>query len=114
MVTTEFVVNEEKRTIVCIITTVDDMVQRLAKYGLADEDYDDIYADERVYKGIAKCAPDDTWDETYGMKLAERRAMAKRQGDINSELTKYIKNCRKRLENLEKYGMLKTPGVPLK
>lgn len=113
MVTTKFVVNKEKRTVVCIITTVDDVVLRLGKYGLADEGYENFYADERVYRGIAKCAPEDTWDETYGMKLAECRAMTKRQEDVNRELTKYIKDCRRRLKNLERYGMLRTPGFPL-
>ena len=61
MVTTEFIVNEEKRTVVCIITTVDDMADRLAKYGLADDQYDDI-EDIRiyhVYKSIITEVPND-------------------------------------------------------
>ena len=41
-VTTEYKVNEEKRTVVCIMTTVNDVPLRLAKYGLADEDYDGL------------------------------------------------------------------------
>ena len=64
-VTTEYKVNKEKRTVVCIITTYNDVPERLAKYGLGDEDYDEI-TEVRIYKGKAKCAPEDTWDETYG------------------------------------------------
>ena len=111
MVTTEFIVNEEKRTVVCIITTVDDMADRLAKYGLADDQYDDI-EDIRIYKGIAKCCPQDTWDESYGKKLAEWRAARKRQVDINNEIYDYIDSMTERLETLELYGRLKDPTPP--
>ena len=111
MVTTEFIVNEEKRTVVCIITTVDDMADRLAKYGLADDQYDDI-EDIRVYKGIAKCCPQDTWDESFGKKLAEWRAARKRQVDINNEIYDFIYSMDDRLEALERYGRLKDPTPP--
>lgn len=111
MVTTEFIVNEEKRTVVCIITTVDDMADRLAKYGLADDQYDDI-EDIRIYKGIAKCCPQDTWDESYGKKLAEWRAARKRQVDINNEIYDFIYSMDDRLEALERYGRLKDPTPP--
>lgn len=111
MVTTEFIVNEEKRTVVCIITTVDDMADRLAKYGLADDQYDDI-EDIRIYKGIAKCCPQDTWDESFGKKLAEWRAARKREVDINNEIYDYIDSMNERLETLEIYGRLKEPTPP--
>lgn len=111
MVTTEFIVNEEKRTVVCIITTVDDMADRLAKYGLADDQYDDI-EDVRIYKGIAKCCPQDTWDESYGKKLAEWRAARRRQVDINNEICDYINSMDDRLETLATYGRLKNPTPP--
>lgn len=111
MVTTEFIVNEEKRTVVCIITTVDDMADRLAKYGLADDKYDDM-EDVRIYKGIAKCCPQDTWDESFGRKLAEWRAARKRQVDINNEIYDYICSMDDRLTTLEIYGRLKDPTPP--
>lgn len=111
MVTTEFIVNEEKRTVVCIITTVDDMADRLAKYGLADDQYDDI-EDVRIYKGIAKCCPQDTWDESYGKKLAEWRAARKRKTDINNEISDYIVSMYERLDTLDIYGRLKDPTPP--
>ncbi len=111
MVTTEFIVNEKKRTVVCIITTVDDFITRIEKYGLGDDKYDDI-EDVRVYKGIAKCCPQDTWDESYGKKLAEWRAERKRQVDINNEIYDYTWSMRDRLVTLETYGMLKEPTPP--
>ena len=112
MVTTEFIVNEEKRTVVCIITTVDDMADRLAKYGLADDQYDDI-EDVRIYKGIAKCCPQDTWDESFGKKLAEWRAARQREVDINNEIYDYIDSMTERLETLEIHGRLKEPTPPM-
>ena len=111
-VTTEYKVNEEKRTVVCIITATDDIPKRLRKYGLADEKYDYITSDTRFYKGIAKCAPGDTWDETYGKRLAEYRAARARQIDVNNELKAYIKGISKCIDNLYDYGLMRYPHKP--
>ena len=108
-VTTVYKVNEEKRTVVCIMTTVNDVPLRLAKYGLAD---DDIDLDIRTYKGIAKCAPGDTWDETYGKRLAEYRAARARQVDVNDELKAYINGISKCIDNLYDHGLIKNPLKP--
>ena len=113
-VTTEYKVNKEKRTVVCIITTINDIPLRLEKYGLVDEDYDDVDFDIRIYKGIAKCAPEDTWDETYGKRLAEYRASRARQADVNTELKAYINYISKCIDNLYGYGLVKNPHKPEK
>lgn len=94
------------------MTTMNDIPMRLAKYGLADEDYDDIDLDIRTYKGIAKCAPGDTWDETYGKRLAEYRAARARQVDVNTELKAYINGISKCIDNLYDYGLMKDPHKP--
>ena len=107
----EYKVNAEKRTVVCIITTVNDVPNKLAKYGLADESYDD-YDDIRIYKGIARCAPEDEWDETYGKRLAEYRATRARQIDVNNDLRKFIKGISRCIDNLYDYGLLKDPHKP--
>lgn len=111
-VTTEYKVNKDKRTVVCIITTVNDIPSRLAKYGLADDEYDNYDFDVRVYKGFAKCSLDDEWDETYGKRLAEYRAAHARQIDVNTEIKKYIKGISKCIDNLYDYGLLKNPHKP--
>ncbi len=110
-VTTEFKVNAEKRTVLCIITAINDVPIRLAKYGLADEDYDNIDFDIRIYKGIARCAPEDTWDESYGKKLAEYRASCERRTDVNNELKAYINDISRRIDNLYDYGLMKDPHM---
>lgn len=111
-VTTEYKVNKEKRTVVCIITTVNDIPERLAKYGLADEEYDDIDFEIRTYKGIAKCSLDDVWDEQYGRRLAEYRAARARQLDVNAELKNYINGITRCIDNLYDYGLMRDPHKP--
>ena len=111
-ITTEYKVNKEKGTVVCIITTVNDIPFKLAKYGLADDDYNEDEYDIRIYKGIAKCSPEDTWDEAYGKRLAEYRAAKARKIDVNNELMNYINGISKCIKNLYNYGMLKEPHRP--
>jgi len=112
MIVTEFKVNKEKRTVVCILVTVNDIPNRLEKYNLEDEEFDFVDFDIRKYVGVAKCSPEDEWDESYGRKLAEYRATRARQVDVNTELKKYINGVRKSIDALEKHGMLKTPHRP--
>ena len=111
MVDTKFFVNKDKRTVVCVISTINDIPQRLAKYNLSYEKYDD--AEEiRTYTGYAYCAPEDEWNETYGKHLAEYRASKLRQSDVNREIKKFIKGISKCIDNLYDYGLLKDPHFP--
>lgn len=110
MVNTEFFVNEDKRTVVCVIRTLNDIPERLAKYNLADDQYD--RNDIRVYRGYAYCAPEDEWNENYGRHLAEYRASRARQVDVNNEIKKYIKGISKCIDNLYDHGLMKNPHKP--
>ena len=110
-VTTKYKVNKKKGTVICIITTVDEIPRRLEKYDLADEQYDD-FIDVRVYKGIAYCAPEDEWNEAFGRRLAEYRAQRARQVDVNTEIKKYIKGLSRNIDNLYDYGLIKEPRRP--
>lgn len=107
----EYKINEEKRTVVCILTTINDVQRRLNKYGLGDDDLDEI-DDIRIYKGVAKCSPEDEWNEVYGMRLAEYRANKMRMADVNNELRKWIKGMVNSVDNLAKYGLIKEPPLP--
>ncbi len=109
----EFKINKEKRTIACILTTHEDFLTRVNKYGLYlgwEDEYHPF--DNRIYKGIAKCSPNDEWNETYGKHLAEYRAERMRQVDINNQIKNYINKTAKKLDNLYDYGMLKEPHKP--
>lgn len=110
-VKTEFYVNEKKRTIVCIISTGSEVIDRLWKYDICDGSIH--YLIEKCeYKGIAKCAPEDIWDENYGRKLAEYRAMEKRRKDVNRKINTYIEITQKKLDNLNAYGKIKASRPP--
>ena len=111
-VNTEFLINENKRTVTCIISTINDIPLRLQKYGFSDNNYDDIDFEIRKYVGIAKCSPDDTWNERYGKQLAEYRALQKRKTEVNNEILAYIKRVGRDLNKLEKYGLIKPSRPP--
>ena len=69
------------------------------------------YSIEHCYIGIAKCAPEDTFDEDYGKKLALLKAKEKRGKAINNALKLYIRDTRRTLRDLERYGMHSVPSV---
>ena len=112
-VETKFFIDELKRTVVCVVTTYDEVARRLAKYNLADDKYENsLFSDVRKYVGVAKCSDEDEWNENYGCKLAEYRATKQRKADINEELIKYIKGMKINLDKLESYGLIKNPHYP--
>lgn len=100
----EFYVDRDNRIVKCFLITVNDVAAKLEKYGIAAGGWEDVMD---IHVGIAKCAPEDEWNEVYGRHLAERRAYAKRRGEVNAELRRAIEVERKKLETLEKYGFLK-------
>ncbi len=109
---TEFKINREKGVIVCIVRTREDILEIFRKYHCLDFlGYIKFY-EEKVYKGIARCAPEDKWDETYGKRLAEYRAMMKRRKSVNKEIKKIWRDTSRKLNDLYKYGFLKAPKEP--
>lgn len=112
-VQTEFKINEEEKTVICIITAVNDVERRIQKYGLRlDDKIWDVHV--RTYKGVAKCNPEDKWDEMYGRRLAEYRASRARQVDVNERIKAYIRKTHNQLVNLEEHGLMKMPRNPQK
>ena len=43
-----------------------------------------------MYKAVAKCHPDDTFDEEYGVKLARDRVIAKYNKDVKKVLSAFV------------------------
>ena len=118
---TEYKVNRDKRTVTCIITTTEDFMNKIIKYGFSDvfdrfgftyDNWNDDSFDIRKYVGVAKCSPEDEWDEEYGKQLAEYRAMKKRRADINNDLKTFVRRTYKNLDNLMDHGMLKEIHKP--
>lgn len=118
---TKFRVDKEKRTITCIITTKEDFLSRIIRYGFAEEfgrlpfelnDLRDEDLDVRKYVGVAKCSPVDEWDEEYGKQLAEYRAALQRRSDINQRIEDFCHRMGTRIDNLWFFGRLREPKHP--
>lgn len=101
----EFKINREKGVVVCIVETRGDIAGILYKYGWSPNLIANSY-EKKFYKGIARCAPEDEWDEIYGKRLAEYRAMTKRRRYINREIKRFWKEQTRKLNNLYRYGFL--------
>lgn len=115
-VSTKFIVNENKKVVVCIITAINDVPYRLQKYGLKGEKqfwYEEgLETDIRRYVGVARCLPGDKWDERYGRKLSEYKASMKRQKTVNREIYNWAEKQTSKLADLTTYGYLKNPHFP--
>lgn len=76
-----YYIDEEKRTIVAIMRECEyDAIDVLQKMGIRNIYHDGYRMDKfmmnPIYRGKAKCSPEDEWDEEYGMKLARNRMLA--------------------------------------
>lgn len=118
---TKFKVDKERGIITCIMTTTEDFLSRIIRYGFAEAFYrlplsfDDLREsdlDVRKYVGIAKCNPADEWDEEYGKQLAEYRAALKRKNDINQEINNFCYRMNCNIDNLWFHGKLRQPKHP--
>lgn len=118
---TKFKIDKDKGIITCIMTTTEDFLSRLIKYGFAEEFYRlplsfdtlrDGDLDVRKYVGVAKCNPNDEWNEQYGKQLAEYRAACKRRNDINEDINNFMYRMAVNLENLDIHGRLRRPKHP--
>lgn len=88
------------------------MEAKLNKYDIPNDYLGDIIPDYKRYVGKAKCCPEDEWDESYGRKLAEYRAMKKRTDDVNREIENFIRGAVDNLNRLGTYGVMKEPKHP--
>ena len=109
-VRTEYIVNEEKRVVVCQITAIEDLNTRLVKYGFDARKNDKNRV--KTYRGVARCHPDDEWNVTYGKRLAEYRASQKRVNAVNKEIEDFIDELQRKSLMLVKHGVMKQPRYP--
>lgn len=108
MVITTYYINKEKRTVVCVMDTFNDVCDKIRKYDLKVPDK--YYCEKKTFRGVAKCSPEDEWDEVVGRRLAERRAAAKRQNYVNNAIDRYVNKEVARLNNLIEHGVLRYPN----
>ena len=78
--------------------------------GMFGFNYERYFIDD-VYVGVAKCAAEDTFDEEYGKKLALTKARAKRCRAINNAISRYLKDVKRAIRDIERYEIHNVPDV---
>jgi len=94
----KFYINKEKKVTVCVINIVNNRhIQFAAHDFLAELEYDGIKIWPQIksklltsYVGIAKCSPQDEWNEEIGRKIAFARAKIAFYKDFFRAFREYI------------------------
>ena len=101
----KYYVNRDKRIVVCVLSGCRwNAYNRIKKYV---PNYDCPYTKLLIkdeYVGIAKCSPEDTWDEDYGQRLAFARARKKRDDAINDQVSRALDILRAAVDRLSRHG----------
>lgn len=104
----KYYVNRDKRTVVCVLSGCRwNATYRIEKYVRNSNSFVNPYGAFRIedeYVGIAKCSPEDTWDEDYGQRLAFARARKKRDDAINDQVSRALDILRGAADKLSRYG----------
>ena len=110
-----YIVDKEKRKVVCILTNTKNALQNF----ITNRSDDIIYAIPvhlweknislpRTFSGVASCAEGDEWDEEIGKKLAYSRARYKFDKSFFKHANWFIRYCDKTIDGLytsiNKYG----------
>lgn len=107
-------IDKKNKVVVCKLSGCTYIaLDRIEKYGLIDYAIPEAIIPD-FYYGVARCLPEDKFDEEYGKEIALTKAKAKRCKAINKALKKYIKRVRRQLDTLEKYGIHQVPEVELR
>ena len=90
----EFRVFPEKGIVVCRLLDCAEIAKnRIEKYThISFRHWSINYLISDVFVGIAKCAPEDTFDEEVGKKIALTKAKAKRCKAVNYMIKKFIED----------------------
>lgn len=102
-----YLINQEERTIVAVLEgTAYDVLQQLNKrvaagigLGLKQRGYGGLGLKD-TYKGIAKCHPNDLWDEEVGREIAKQRALAKYRRHRVRVLSEWLQTAEQRLSEI--------------
>lgn len=109
----EFIVKADKGVVVCKLHNCKEIVEkRIFKQNNTVFPYfPEKYYIDNIYVGVAKCAPEDTFDEEIGKKIALTKAKRKRAQAANNAIKQYISDVQKDLSRLEQYGIHEVPVV---
>ena len=102
----EYKVYPENGVVICRLLNCKDVpYSRIIKYMQQWPMNDSKYETDNVFIGIAKCSPEDTFDEQYGKKLALERAKEKRRKAFNDMVRLYVNDTMRGLNDLIQYGI---------
>lgn len=109
----EFIVKADKGVVVCKLYNCSEIpVRRISKQVGTIFPYSvENYEIDNVYIGVAKCSPEDTFDEETGKRIALTKAKRKRGQAINNALKEFIADAEKDLKRIVEYGIHKIPDV---
>lgn len=111
----EYFVFENKGVVVCKLHNCRFIaLHRIDKYTHKTIEYLEApykYLIDEVYTGVAKCSPEDKFDEEYGKKLALTKAKAARGKAVNNAIKTFMSDIEKDLNNLKTYGLHEVPDV---
>ena len=99
----QYIVKEDERVVICIINGTRNYFSDYMNNRLYNQDYLDsvaLYTEGKYnlknsYSGVARCAPDDEWNEELGRKIAFNRAKEK----LNSAFFKRAKTYVNEVDN---------------
>ena len=107
----EFKVYPDKGVVVCRLLNCEDVpIRRIVKY-TNNRFIPSKYLIDNVFVGIAKCAPEDTFNEERGKEIALAKAKCKRGKAINKAIQKYIEDTQRDIYNLKVYGIHDVPEL---
>lgn len=103
-----FKVDQDHGVVVCTLYNCKDIARnRIRKYCPTISLGKNQYLIRDKFTGVAKCAPEDKWDEGYGKKLALKRAKYKRCRAVNITLKACYCNIHNSMYNMLRYGVHK-------
>jgi len=103
-----YIINFEKRTVTCILSDCYDIVEnRVFKHRMKDVLLYSAPHIKNEFVGVAKCSPEDVFDEKIGMALALDRAKLARKKAINSAVSETIRQLNGLIDYLNEYGYSK-------
>ena len=119
----KFYVDEDARTVICVIADTEDFTVRHALTNFIEEQFhykdadigsavyysslDDILKMPKSFMGKAVCSEDDEWDEEAGKLLAFKRAKTKFYNSFFKRANILLRTLDKRLDDMvETFGQL--------
>lgn len=111
----EYIVNEEKRTVICVIHTTDQDNEVGMEWATAQNLRDDLMVDSwylrnvagarlpKHFAGKAVCSPHDKWDVEIGKKIARYRALEKYHYSTIKRMRTFLDKVKKKQREVESH-----------